>query len=43
MEEIKFLLESHDAGMTCGLSDKRILKRLSTLMSVDVEKSVRKI
>lgn len=37
LEEIKFLLKSFDAGIANGLNEKRILKRFSTLMNVQVE------
>ena len=41
MDEIKFLLDCHDNGMTHGLSVKRILKRFSIIMSADIEKMIR--
>ena len=41
MDEIKFLLDCHDNGMTHGLSIKRILKRFSIIMSADIEKMIR--
>lgn len=41
MDEIKFLLDCYDHGMTYGLSEKRILKRFSIIMCADIEKMIR--
>ena len=41
LEEIKYLLESHDNGMTRGLNEKAILKRLSLTINARIESMVR--
>ena len=37
MDEIKFLLQCHDNGISRGLSENRILKRFTLLISADIE------
>ena len=41
MEEIRFLLESNECGLTRGLNENRILKRFSVIVSADIESMIR--
>ena len=43
MEEIHFLLESNESGLTHGLNENRILKRFSVIFSADLETMIRKM
>ena len=41
MEEIRFLLDSSENGLTRGLNENRILKRFSVILSADFETMIR--
>ena len=41
MEEIRFLLDSNECGLTRGLNENRILKRFSVIVSADIETMIR--